>query len=205
MNSILHIVKLARIGGDWTTLAEVKEWKYVSAITEDAGEITEFEFSGDRADAMTFSRFKAQDVAAAAKGTKWYGVPEAVLVAKTEEPDGVGEPDEDDESNRMDPSGAGYALELPKRKPSKACGSAHFCKVYIKGRRAVILSNPLTSDRTIRGIFEGRTVEIHLRKGVRVEALATSCDGELVPVALACRCTPTMANAVEHSNSWGGR
>lgn len=80
MTNIMYIVKLAKRGGNWIHLDEVKEWKYVSGITIENGEITEFEFSPERSDAKQFSRLTAQDIAKACGDTKFYGFPEQVAV-----------------------------------------------------------------------------------------------------------------------------
>lgn len=190
-HQILHIVKLARRGGDWTRLTDIRDWKYVSGITEVDGEITEFEFSADRGDAAKFSRFKAQDVAAATKGTKWYGVPESVVVTKAA-----------DALAEIATPVISAAAPLPVPAKAKVC-RMDFCKVYLGRTRTVTLRNVAASRKAVQGVtLSGEAITIFLRKGMRIVALATSCKGELVPAKHACRCTHPMAAAVEHSKGW---
>jgi hypothetical protein len=88
MNQTLYIVKLAPIGGregsKWTRLSEVTKWHYVSGLEEEAGEITVFEHSKLRSDAITFSRLRAEDICKAVKGNKFYPVAEAQSVEQAE-------------------------------------------------------------------------------------------------------------------------
>lgn len=88
MTQTLYIVKLAPIGGregsKWTRLSEVKKWRFVSGIEEEAGEITVFEHSKLRSDAQTFSRLRADDVCKAVKGNRFYPVVEPLEVEQAE-------------------------------------------------------------------------------------------------------------------------
>ena len=195
MTNLMYIVKLAKRGGNWVTLDEVKEWKYVSAITIEDGEITEFEFSPERKDAKEFSRFTAQDIAKAMP-ERFYGIPEKVAVhlGQTDIPVAAAPV-----NFTVYPDGIAKNFRI---KAPKGCESAHFCKVTWN-RRSLILQQTAVSDKTIKGMtLDGIPTIIFLRKGVKVEPLAASCEGTLVPVKLSCHCNNGAALAVEHGKGW---
>lgn len=85
--------------------------------------------------------------------------------------------------------------------------AARFCRVSIRGRRSLVLDHFTYADgKYVSGVLsDGSHTTIQLRQGVRVEALGTSCGGELVTQRHECHCNRGAALAVEHSIPWAGR
>lgn len=191
METIQYIVKLARVGGNWKTLSDVKTWRYVSDITEEGSEITVYEHSADRADARHFSKLRALDVVKAARGTAYFGFLQAVTVYR--------------DVRAIDapavPTPVHTPTLAPRTRKAKAVPVTRFCKVHLPGRRSLILDHASIGDRWISGTLDGSHV-VMLLDCVRVEPLAANCHGELVPVADSCKCGQTQALAVEHGRNW---
>lgn len=194
MTSIMYIVKLAKRG---TEIADAAKWKYVSSITIENGEITEFEFSPLRSDAKEFSRFTAQDICKAMP-EKFYAYREKTVLVHFEQTEKMvaGDPLA---GLTIFPDGIEkrYTVKAPK-----GCRAARFCKLTFN-RRSVILQSIAVSDKAVSGVtLDGEATTIFLRKGIRVQPLGTSCDGILVPMKLACTCNNGAALAVEHGRNW---
>jgi hypothetical protein len=81
-------------------------------------------------------------------------------------------------------------------------------KVYLGNHRTVILTNwTVAQDGKGRTMVSGTSVssgqkEFFRVAGMRLVPLASDCDGELVPLKVACHCNPGMAAAVEHGFDW---
>lgn len=69
------------------------------------------------------------------------------------------------------------------------------CRVSIRGRRSFTLRNFVLADRQyVAGIMEdGTYTRIQLRDGVKVVALASDCDGQLVSFPHRCTCNESQA------------
>ena len=217
MKSIQYIVKLARIGDNWTTLSDVRKWRWVSDIAEQGSEITEFEYAQTRGEAKLFSRLTAQDVAKATKGTQFFAVIEQVTTTTAAaEPEIV----ELDEECAIIPLGSKRAALLGRVLPQgpKMKDDSEFVRVSLAGRRPLYLASAVISKTGTRVTRitgfrmdrKGHTLEstrmaITLNAKSKVTALGTNCKGELVPLSDACKCGTTQALAVEHGRNWGGR
>lgn len=193
--SIMYIVTLAKRGTD---VSDTAKWKYVSAVTFDGSDISEFEFSQDIRDAKHFSRFTAQDLCKAMPD-RFYAYRQRVKVQST--PTEVEIAAADPLANLAVVYADGIGRQFRIKAP-KDCKSARYCKVTFN-RRSIVLQNANVSDKAISGVtLDGELTTIFIRKGVTITPLATSCEGELVAVKFACTCNNGAALAVEHSKGW---